>query len=504
MWGRILDFDGRPDEAVTAWEASLTSAESDFPLLMSIGEIRHRQGNDGPTVVYRRGMVSFNPSTNEAEEEKYKRSLEEAASVYAKARTLRPGEIGGESSGKCYSAQQKHAAAAEIWRSLVEQEPNNDDYRLSLALAFRKAGRTDEALQHLKQAIELNPRLAEAHEALAEIQKEKGQTAAAGQSQRKAEFYRRLPPFCTLVYSEDNVKTLDGLDRAASVRKLLIDSTARTDEFLAVVCWSHPHNALETEAFQALEARGAENDRVVACTLDDARSTCTIKSTAHILARRKAEGLFDFLVKMLPGDTRGLAMDMDIAGSLDDLGDPRAVGPLVEVLNPGDAHAAEEHGPLIDRTLARARAALALGAFDTPDARRALEAGTHDPQSRALLPGRTLSAHERSQSTRGVGKIGGLRSGLHDLYPGELSSQEGRHRRSEETDAYLGATTRRRKRPEPGRMPARSRKKTGDGAITLDHEPACSSMSGTVIVLVAAPTFLLGCHEMGHADRPGF
>jgi hypothetical protein len=39
MLGRILDFDGPPDEAVTVWEAGLTDAESDLPLLMSIGEI---------------------------------------------------------------------------------------------------------------------------------------------------------------------------------------------------------------------------------------------------------------------------------------------------------------------------------------------------------------------------------------------------------------------------------------------------------------------------------
>jgi len=80
--GRILDFDGRPDEAVTLWEAGLTDAVSDLPLLMSIGEIRRRQGNDGPTVSYRRGMVGANPSKNEAEEERFKRSrLAQAATA---------------------------------------------------------------------------------------------------------------------------------------------------------------------------------------------------------------------------------------------------------------------------------------------------------------------------------------------------------------------------------------------------------------------------------------
>jgi len=90
--------------------------------------------------------------------------------------------------------------------------------------------------------------------------------------------------------------------------------------------------------------------------------------------------MLEYLVNMLPGDIRSFAMDMDIAGSLDDLGDARAVEALVQVLNPEDAKAAPGIGPLNDRNSARARAALAIGAFDTPEARKALDAGTKNPQ----------------------------------------------------------------------------------------------------------------------------
>jgi len=380
--GRILDFDGRPDEAVTLWEAGLTVAESDLPLLMSIGEIRHRQGNDGPTVSYRRGMVAVNPSKNEAEEERFKRSrLAQAATAYEKARKLRPDEPeAARALASVYSVQKKYDSAAEVWKSLIKLDSKNGEYHLGLALATQKAGRSDEASQHLKQAIELNPRLAEALEALAEYQKQKGRTAEAEQSRKRAEFYKRLPSFCTLAYSEENLKTLDSLNQEGSVRKLVDDPSEPAAEFLATLCWSHPHNRLETQAFEALEARGARTTPLLRALLEGARSTCTIKSTAHILARRKVDGIFDYLVKMLPGDVRGFAMDMDIAGSLDDLGDPRAVGPLGQVLNPGDANAAREDGLLTDRNSARARAAMAIGAFDMPEARRDLGAGTRDPQ----------------------------------------------------------------------------------------------------------------------------
>lgn len=380
--GRILDFDGRPDEAVTLWEGGLTDAASDLPVLMAIGEIRHRQGRDGPTVSYRRGMVGAIPSKDEAEEGRFKRSrLAQAATAYEKARKLRPDEPeAARALASVYSLQEKPDSAVEVWKSLVNLDPRNGEYRLGLALATRKAGRSDEALQHLKQALELNPRLAEAHEALAEDQERKGRAVEAEQSRKRAEFYNRLPSFCTLAYSEENLKTLDSLNQEGSVRKLVDDPSDQAAELLATLCWSHPHNRLETRAFEALEARGARTTPLLRALLEGARSTCTIRSTAYILARRRADGIYDYLVEMLPGDVRGFAMDMDIAGSLDDLGDPRAVGPLGQVLNPGDANAAIEGGPLMDRNSARARAAMAIGAFDTPEARRALEAGTRDPQ----------------------------------------------------------------------------------------------------------------------------
>jgi tetratricopeptide (TPR) repeat protein len=379
--GRILDFDGRPDEAVAEWEKGLNGSQADFPLLMAIGETRHRQGIAGPTISRRRGTILATPSKNEADEERFKRShLAQAATAYEKASKLRPNEPEvARALAYVYSQQNKHDSAAEIWKSVVKMEPAIGENYLGLALETRETGRSDEAAGYAKQAINLNPRLAGAHEALAEYHKKKGHAAEADQERNRAEFYDRLPSFCTLVYSDDNLKALESLNQEASVRKLAQDPSRRAAEFLAVLCWSHPHNRLETEAFEALEARGAETTPLLRALLEGARSTCTIKSTAHILARRKDDGIFDYLVRMLPGDLRGFGMDMDVAGSLDDLGDPRAVGALTRVLNPEGAVAAQETGLLTDRTSARARAAMALGAFNTPEARRALDAGTGDP-----------------------------------------------------------------------------------------------------------------------------
>ena len=382
--GQVLDFDGRPDEAVKLWERALTGTDTDFTLLMAIGEIRHRQGRDGPTVSNRRGMLQVKPSTNKVEEAAFKKArLAEAEAAYEKAGKLQPAdEDAAAALAAVYSLEDKHDAAAQVWKSLIEREPKNAGFQLQLALATRQAGRSDEAAKYLAQAIALDPRLAAAHKALAEYQKQKGRTAEAEQSQSRADFYDRLPAFCTLAYSSENRKTLDHLDDAETVRKLVADPSKTAAEFLAVLCWTHPHNDLETTAFDALESRGAATTPILQDLFKQARSTCTVRSTAHILARRKTDGLLKELVKRLPGDLRGFGMEMDIAGSLDDLGDARAVAPLIEILNPGKADRSQD-GILTDRATARGRAALALGAFDTPESRRALEQGTHSPHVKA-------------------------------------------------------------------------------------------------------------------------
>ena len=405
--GQILDFDGRPDEAVALWEKGLTGGPSDLNLLMSIGQIRHRQGTDGPTIERRRGTIGAKPSKDEAAETAYKAEhLARAAAAFEKSQKIRPGDpkIGAELAS-VYTEQKKYDEAAKVWESLIKADPKNADYHLNLALTSRSAGRKGEAERHLQRTIELNKRLATAHEALAEIQKEEGRAAEAEMSQKRAGFYGRLPEFAALDFSEPNLRTLDGLNQKATVSRLAGDPSEEATQFLAVLCWSHPHNRLETQAFQALEDRGPKTTPLLRSMLDDARSTCTIRSAGHILARRKADGLFDLLVERLPGDLRGFGMEMDIAGSLDDLGDPRAVAPLVQFLNPRDPDAGTEEGLMSDRKTAQARAALALGAFDTPEAKAALDAALRDAPAGAVCglaaPRKTLEGVGSSGWSRG-------------------------------------------------------------------------------------------------------
>ncbi len=379
--GNLLMDDGQSDEAAKQWEQCMTGGEADFRLLMGIGYVRWQQGNDGPYITRRGGMVGAMPNQDKNVEAEFKRShLALAAAAYEKARKLRPDdEEAAFGLASVYGSQEKHAAAVQVWKALVELQPKHSGYLYLYALATRDAGKPDEAAQLLQRAIALNPRIAKGHEALADYYKQKGQLAEAEQSKNRADFYGALPAFCAIEYSGENLTMIGKLDDPATVRKLIADPSDNATQFLAVLCWRHPHNQLETMSFDALEARGPKTTPLLLDLLKAARSTCTVRSSAHILARRKTDGLLDHLLRILPGDIRSFAMDMDIAGSLDELGDARAVGPLVKVVDPANAEPTGM-GPTSDRGSARERAALALGAFDTPEARRALEQGTLNPQ----------------------------------------------------------------------------------------------------------------------------
>jgi tetratricopeptide (TPR) repeat protein len=51
---------------------------------------------------------------------------------------------------------------------------------------FRALGRTKDAISHYRQALEIDPKLAEAHAALAEMLKSQGQAEEAGFHAREA------------------------------------------------------------------------------------------------------------------------------------------------------------------------------------------------------------------------------------------------------------------------------------------------------------------------------
>jgi tetratricopeptide (TPR) repeat protein len=413
LLGGVVDTDGWPDEAVKIWQEGLTGEVEDFPLLMNIGQVRARQGRDGPGIMLRRGTVTAKPVRDTTAAEKFKRDhLRLAAEAFKKAFDLAPDRPdAARELAAVYAESSNHADAVKLWRRLHEQNGGDVKVALGLAGSLADSGEVKEAVAIYRKVIEIDPRLAEAHSALAKHYQVLGDAEKAKDSQQRAEFYENLPPFTELSYSEENAATLAQLNDGDAVRKLTEDASPRAAEFLAALCWSHPHNELETQAFASLEKRGKAARRLVRQLLENGESTCTIRSSAQILARQKDPGLLDQLLPLLPQDIRAGGFEMDIAGALAELGDSRAVRPLVEQLSPTNSTPPDRKSPesfLIDRTAARARAALALGAFDTTMARQALMQGVDHEQ---LGPYCTAALYRLTHETKYVDSLRTIVSG---------------------------------------------------------------------------------------------
>jgi tetratricopeptide (TPR) repeat protein len=382
LLGRTLDYDGRPEEAARTWREGLKGEAADFALWMHIGTVHARLGREGPTVQYKRGVTTYTRNADPAAAERIMRAHRVLArEAFDKAAALAPGRHEPQLElAILYDALKEHEAAIAAWRGLAARDPENAAYATALARALNEAGRPDQAAAVLEAALKRNPRLSEAHAMLATYYHAAGRRAEAWQSRQQAEFYRRLPPFTRLLFSPQALQALERLNDRDGVSKLVEDPSDEAAQLLAVIAWRHPHDELETMAFESLERRGAAAVGVVRDLLEGARSARTVRASAAILARHKDPGLFEKIVGALPRDLGSAEFEMDIAGALDALGDPRAVPPLVQVFNPGDRSPSRRDSAIYDRTRARARAALALGGFDAPAAKEALAQGLDHPE----------------------------------------------------------------------------------------------------------------------------
>lgn len=389
--GAMLDWDGRPDEAIAVWMKGLTGTSVDIHVWMAVGRLRLRQGREGQTVSHHRGSVTYHPRKQDASEERFKQArLREAVDAYANAAKIAP-EATEPLAGLAQARELlgEHQEAAKVWSDLHARQPGEAWILVSLARSLQAAGETREAMTAVSRALDLDPRNADAYRLKAEELRAQGEGDQADESDARADFYAWLPPFATTTYTAEDHRIsalFTGAAKADSeaiatvLSGLEANDSPRSRDLLAAVIWGHRmHGQIEDELFARLEAwRAAET---LLGLVEYGQTTCTIGGAFRALARLKDPRVLDLLLEALPGDTR-FFLPVDVAGALALLGDARAVPHLVRVLDPTleqsrnkggqDEAAMTENG----RLYARGRAAFALGAFDTPGSRAALESCT--------------------------------------------------------------------------------------------------------------------------------
>lgn len=391
----VITEDGRPDEAIRTLREGVRHRPEDADLFTLAGGVRLRQALDGATIERRRGSITAHPSTDaEAERNRVSAWLTESRDLFADALRARPNHLGAlEGSAVVMGRMEDHANAVRAWERIVAMTRSRDAEE-NLARAVASSGDRRRAITLYEALVAAEPARGEAQSNLATLYEADGRADDARSTRARAEFYRWIAPF-TLAPDDAHLADVHTLSswfatddapapptREAEVRAALTRlGAAHTPEsrtLLAAFAWHHSHDALEELAYEGLRGNGADASDTLLELLRVANSTCTMRQSVDGLARLHDPRALTILTAALPRDV-GI-FPIDAANALEVLGDPSAVPLLLSFLE-RPVPPANPDDPMVGAGIAaaRARAVLALGAFDTPESRAALDRFTHDP-----------------------------------------------------------------------------------------------------------------------------
>lgn len=294
------------------------------------------------------------------------------------------------------SAQSSLGRRDETLASLYQiraRFPADPDVQLSICTLEKAAHPGDTAIAACKQAVDMAPQNYLAHQRTVEALRAAGRAEEAQYYQRNWELYAYLNPF-GVPYSEKRWKQVNALrssnsdnppwseppetSPARALASLQRDPSAEaTTIMVAFVFDSYCDDELHEAAWDTLMKRPGLAAELLVDTIDESQSGCLTDRATLLIATHRPPGAFEVLASMLPKE-RTSPVPMDIAKKLAMLGDPRAVPLLVAEVE----RAPNPDEPVPDMYAERARvsAAVALGAFDTPESRATLDACQHDPR----------------------------------------------------------------------------------------------------------------------------
>ncbi len=379
----------KPEEAVRLLKYGMNGSVADSSLWEAVRRIRVAQAEQGPNTTVVGHWERTSPSVDEEQDKKWitqhwELALEAAQEVEKKQPK--------DTSNRWYLAKilgelGRLPESIVYWSALYEESPLDSDVAVGYATALLESQEWEKVEPVLWKHAKSTTARAKVYSLLCKLYTEKNDHERLKEVEKHSSFYQSIPDFVEIEYSLDHLNTLRTLYEEETLERLMLDKSRSSSMFLATLCWQHPHNRDEEDAFAELERRGEDAIDIVDQLMNNASSNCTIRSCAKILARKKFPGLIERLIGLLPHDHMSFGMDMDIAGAMDELGDPLAIDSLIECARISDRSIPDHGGDmgsfLQDDICSRARSVLALGAFDQPEARDALKKGFENPRLRA-------------------------------------------------------------------------------------------------------------------------
>jgi tetratricopeptide (TPR) repeat protein len=304
------------------------------------------------------------------EEETWKlEKLNQAVDAYNHVLILHPTNYKTKISlATLYTELKQFEKAESLW--IEATETNNDaSTLLGYAQFLQTIGNDEQMISIANKVLESDSKNSSAYELLAIYYEKNGQTENANTCRNKRAFYEWIPDICELEYTDENFNTFELIQNeeqaSTAIDRLVQDKSTRSTRFLLAICASHAFcGTIENNCFAELDSRIDSDPTVqplLRGLLKNFSSTCTVRMTANILAKRKDETILMDLLKLLQNDVQ--LFTMGIPEALAILGNDIAVPYLCDTVAVDNEPDEEDDDVLVSPDLLRIRCCLALGSF---------------------------------------------------------------------------------------------------------------------------------------------
>jgi len=373
LLGMMSDYLGEKEEAVDIWRAGLSGKEEDYPLYMSIAELRMEQSS----ALEKHKVLAYQRTAFQ----------KEALAAFLKAQELYPYESEPrERVAEAHEELGQYETALTCWRYLQKSYPRRADYPLAVGRCLLKLKEETAAAEALQIALDIKPSLAEAHSLRAQLAFREGDARAAEDALHRAAFYNWLPHFIEREYNEAAFTLLHQLFneqlRPAALddilRGLAGNPTPQNLDVLATFVWYHSFTPQQKRiALRVLSKNGEHGQALLFKMAKHSHNMLLVRDILREILPLRLPGTLTLLVELLPREQENPNTPPGIYEAMASLSDTRAIPYLASVLQGEKKQrvmtADAELWVFNDGENQRARAAFALGSFPFGEPERILK-----------------------------------------------------------------------------------------------------------------------------------
>ncbi|MGQ2984769.1 tetratricopeptide repeat protein [Flavobacterium sp.] len=213
--------------------------------------------------------------------------------------------------GKIYQMQGQFDRSNAKFETLTDSDSYNVAARYNIADNYLRQNNYTEAEKRFLEVLNDNPGQPEIYSKLAEVVEASGNKAKKSEYGQMSQYYRYMPDFTAMEYSQENYDLLmffggnektakEKMDRLKQIKKAKNDAYT-IDVCLMVLKLHENHgNGVEENAADILTGIGKPALEKVHLLFKSDVSTCTITNLAGIMAKLKDESSWELMAEYLP------------------------------------------------------------------------------------------------------------------------------------------------------------------------------------------------------------